>query len=210
MRGKAYSSYTNICPDAVRHTSDGLGWGIVCNFDRLPPFKQPLQSFDEHHLIINISRSPGRVNHLVEGFDGRHDFKGAVKPNELVFVPAGCPVSWNLLDAATAISIRLAPSYLDSVFGECGLDEIRLRPQVPARLPSIVGIGRRLLDTLRAADKIANQKWCKVKGSGLALELPANSCRTSMLASHQPRSRRLDRPCRKCETSSQVATWKGG
>jgi AraC-like DNA-binding protein len=167
------SSYASVRPDAVRQSSVPLGWNVICNFDILSPFKQPPQIFDEHHLIINFGRSPGRVRHVVKDRHARHEFDGVVKSHELVFVPAGSEVSWALRDAATAVSIRVPRTFFASVVEDWDVGELCLRPQVPARVPSVVAVGRKFLDTLRAADKVANQSWCKVKAAGLALELVA-------------------------------------
>jgi AraC-like DNA-binding protein len=166
-------SYAECAPQAVRQSSAGLRWDVTCNYDELPAFRQPRRVFDEHHWIINIGRTAGRVRHEVVGPDGRDDFRGVVRPNEVVFVPAGCEVSWTLHDPATALSIRLPRDFLQGVLDEHGLGPLRPRPRVPARLPGVVRIGRQLLDTLRRADGEANRARCRVRARGLALELAA-------------------------------------
>lgn len=113
------ASYVDVYKRAVTLSSADRWPDLTVNLDIFSPFKVDKLRYAEDHVCINMGSEPARLKYVCE--DG--EFVKEIRPREFLVTPAGQPVWWELLDPATALSVRLQPRFMRKVAeSELGMD----------------------------------------------------------------------------------------
>jgi len=112
------------------------------------PNEMPTQTFEQHHILVNLKEEPHRVENWR---DGEHrDF--IYKRNEIIVTPAGIESGWRWHARSRVIVVTIDPEALDRFSrSELGLVLTRqqLMDQPQFEDPDLTAAGKMLLDALQ-------------------------------------------------------------
>ena len=93
--------------DVVRPKAAGL---LSLEFFEAEPATMPTETFDQHHVLVNLKETPHRVENWRDGI--HRDF--IYYPNEIVVTPAGVKSGWRWHARSKVIVITLDPKRLEA------------------------------------------------------------------------------------------------
>ncbi|MEM7611831.1 MAG: AraC family transcriptional regulator [Pseudomonadota bacterium] len=125
---------------------------MTLNYFRIAPAEMPVETYAEHHVLMNLNETPQRVLNWRDGIEFDYQFK----KDDVVLTPAGIKSGWRWFDEAHTIVATLDPEQV-KWFAETELSMILSQQQLADNQlrsdPEICAAARMILDAMGSSDK---------------------------------------------------------